>query len=237
MVSNLPDLCSALIARLDARAAERGWQAAVSPELLRDSESLNGIDQLIATLRPDTRQPEPRDRSHLPAFQRAFRLAPTPFSLLFCGLEADRPEASYGEALRWTGLVRADIEPWRRSDLHLFLIGPSGSREEGSWRGLRSRLETDERFCRKFVWLPSVKPDNPEIDDFLDRTFLAQPWKAGPAEPRSLDVLARLLEEPQGAGGLTPDEAKLWIKELAAVDATGGQQLAERLYSILRNAR
>jgi P-type conjugative transfer protein TrbL len=39
-------------------------------------------------------------------------------SVLICGLDAAQPEDAYRAALWWTGLVRSDISPTRRSDLH-----------------------------------------------------------------------------------------------------------------------
>jgi hypothetical protein len=109
-----------------------------------------------------------------------------------------------------------------------------GTSDTPRWRERRSRIESDERFCRKFVWLPSREPSDPEIGAFLDRTFLAQPWAGESAEPRSLDPLERLVEEASGGGTLlTPAEARRWIARLGLVATTGTHQIAEDLIGIL----
>ena len=137
----------------------------------------------------------------------------------------------------WAGLVRARTTSARRGDLHLFLIGPQGSDEHAVWRGLRSRIESDERFCRKFVWLPSLKPGPEEIGSFLDRTFLAEPWAGGSGSQVSLDPMERIVEEVGAGNSLTLDEARRWIARLDAGDTNGFQQMAEDLMAILESKR
>lgn len=66
-----------------------------------------------------------------------------------------------------------------KSDLNLFLVGPSGSATDGEWCALAARLERDESVCRKMVWLPPKDPKEMEksANTFFERTFLARPWK------------------------------------------------------------
>jgi hypothetical protein len=215
---------------LRGRAEVHGWDLASNPRLLRDGSS-EGIEALLAAL-PNV-PTEVRSSDSLPKFRRAFDLRPVSLSLLLCLLDPLDPEDSYRAALWWAGLVRSEIAPARRSDLHLFLIAPTSSSDQPIWRERRSRIESDERFCRKFVWLPTEKPDEVEIREFLDRTFLAQPWKGRSAEPRSLDPLEQLIYDASGDSLLTSDEVRRWIARLASIDMTPTTQIAEDLVGLL----
>ena len=229
-MDELRGLVEALAEELCARAARFGWTAAASSQLLRDASTRTAVEGLLEGL--SAKRPEPE--GELPEFRRAFELQPTSLGILMCGLDGRKPNESYRSALWWTGLVRSEIVPSRRSDLHLFLVAPKGTAEEPSWQGRRSRIESDERFCRKFVWLPSSSPNHTEIGAFLDRTFLAQPWKGEAAEPRSLDPLERLADDVS-TKSLSIDEARKWIARLGSLD--GVQQIAEDLASILEGKR
>ncbi len=215
---------------LRGRAESLGWSLTPNSQLLRQSDR-EGIGPLLTALSNVSSEPRPSER--LPELRRGFDLQPVSLSLLLCGLDAVDFEGSYRAALWWTGLVRSEIAPSRRSDLHLFLIGPMGTSSEADWGGIRSRIESDERFCRKFVWLPTCEPDPVEIGEFLNRTFLAQPWKGKSAEPRSLDPLEPLIEGASVEGVLASEELRRWLARLGSVDVTKVQQIAEDLVSIL----
>lgn len=78
-------------------------------------------------------------------------------------------------------------------NLQLFLIGPAGALADPLWRQLAAEIEVDDRVCRKLVWLYGFKPASEDAEQFLDRTFLAQPWPtpqatATPALDRISDV-------------------------------------------------
>jgi len=229
----LPDLADALETELRHRAKRCGWSTVANADALGDGNDL-GTDSVLRVL---PTRPVAKHDDELPRFRRAFDLQPASLSLLVCGLYGEDPDRSYRAALWWAGLVRSRSTPVRRSDLHLFLIAPRGSDEQAAWRGHRSRVESDERFCRKFVWLPSLQPDAKEIGGFLDRTFLAEPWASESAEPRSLDPLERLVEDIGGSSSLTSDEARRWIARLGATDENGFQQMAEDLVGILAGKR
>ena len=226
-MDELQRLVKALEQEMRERAARFGWTPSASPQLLRDASTRTAVEGLLEGLSAD--RPAP-GRARLPEFRRAFELQPGSVGILMCGLDAADPGESYRSALWWTGLVRSEIVPSRRSDLHLFLVAPKGTSAQPPWQGRRSRIESDERFCRKFVWLPSSHPDQIEIGTFLDRTFLAQPWTGEAAEPRSLDPLERLADEAS-TKSLSPEETRKWIARLASLD--GVQQIAEGLASIL----
>ncbi len=227
MDETLQSLVEALEQELRARAARFGWTPVPSPQLLRDASTPTSVEGLLEGLSVQRREP---GRERLPEFRRAFELQPASLGILMCGLDAQKPDESYRSALWWTGLVRSELIPSRRSDLHLFLVAPKGTSEEPRWQGRRSRFESDERFCRKFVWLPSSQPDPKEIGTFLDRTFLAQPWTGDAAEPRSLDPLERLADDAS-TKSLSPEETRRWIARLGTLD--GIQQIAEDLAAIL----
>jgi hypothetical protein len=85
---------------------------------------------------------------------------------------------------RWQGyqqfaaIARTWLSAQYSDDLNLFLVGPIGSSEEPEWRNFSEAVERNELVCRKLVWLPS-KDDatwSEEIDRFIKRTFLAEPW-------------------------------------------------------------
>ena len=226
MSSEITTLADEFERGLRERAQQCGWSTVPNSELLHESPS--GVGALLETL--------PREEEatlRLPEARRAYDFHPASLSLLLCGVS--EAEESYRAALWWAGLVRSEIAPPRRSDLHLFLIGPPGSSKDAKWRGRQSRIESDERFCRKFVWLPSETPTEKEVAELLDRTFLAQPWKAPPAEPRPLDPLERLVEEADLSGLLTAVEAREWIRALSVGDRT--RQMAEELVGILERPR
>jgi hypothetical protein len=77
------------------------------------------------------------------------------------------------------------------TNLHLFLVGPSGALLDANWRQFAAEIEADDRVCRKQVWLPVAQPSLYEAREFLERTFVARPW---PSEQRteSLDTMANL---------------------------------------------
>lgn len=227
-MDDLRVLVQALEDEVRTRAVQFGWTLSASPQLLRVGSS-TAVEGLLRGLSPERSDP---GREGLPEFRRAFELQPASLGILICGLDATSPWDSYRSALWWTGLVRSETVPSRRSDLHLFLVAPKGTELQPDWQGHRSRIESDERFCRKFVWLPSDEPDEVEIGTFLDRTFLAQPWTGQAAEPRSLDPLERLAEEAN-IKSLSLEETRTWIARLGSLDVI--QQIAEDLAASLES--
>jgi hypothetical protein len=217
--------------QLRQRAELCGWLPMPNPQLLHE-DGQTAVASLLAALQDSSTRASDMP-AHLPPSRRALDLVPVSLSLLLCPLDAADPDDSYRAALWWTGLVRSEIPPSRRSDLHLFLIGPRGTIDDSVWRGRRSQMEADERFCRKFVWLPSDQPKPDEIATFFDRTFLAQPWVGASAEPRSLDPLEGLIREATDNTLLTALEVREWIARLGAADSTAGHQVAEDLVRVL----
>ncbi|WP_146597744.1 ABC-three component system middle component 1 [Novipirellula aureliae] len=106
----------------------------------------------------------------------------------------------YGELIsQWHGYQQyaAIARTWLLSDfsddLNLFLVGPSGSKDEREWQNFSQIIERNDLVCRKIVWLPGKNDHNwsKELEEFLERTFLAEPWKAsGATSGINLDALS-----------------------------------------------
>jgi len=78
-------------------------------------------------------------------------------------------------------------------DLNLFLVGPTGSKDEREWQNFSRVIERNDLVCRKLVWLPSSNDHEwaSELSAFLERTFLAEPWRGGATSSSiSLDALS-----------------------------------------------
>ena len=233
MDSQLPSLASALEHEFRQRAERANWTIAASERGARTGV----VEQLLDALPPDGGATDGPPKAALPDFKRALDFSPVALRVLICGLDDVDVDASYRAALWWTGLVRSELPPARRTDLHLFLIAPRGSGSDALWDGRRSRYEADERFCRKFVWLPSGDPRDIEVASFVDRTFLAKPWEGTAAEPRILDPLEQLIQEFDSSKYISREEAQLWIQRLAKLDTEGLPQMAEDLVAIIGGRR
>src|SRR5678816_923449 len=114
MSSEFIKLANDFESALRNRASRCDWLLTANRALLRDSSA--SIDDLLS----ETSETRP-----LPEFRRAFDLQPASLSLLLCAL--DETLDSYRAALWWAGLIRSEIPPSKRSDLHLFLIAPRGT--------------------------------------------------------------------------------------------------------------
>jgi len=84
-------------------------------------------------------------------------------------------------AFRWAADVRDLLPEPQTADLYMFMLIEGIPSEDAS------RLETDDRFCRKVV----VR-EQEEIDSFLDRSFLATLSPAGSSDGIGDPLLASL---------------------------------------------
>ena len=151
----------------------------------------------------------------------AARLEGTPVLLGQLGEEAD--QVAVVDTLRRYRNQATIARSWLGADaqdLHLFLIGPAHGRTSLWWRDLARQVESDDRVCRKLVWLPSATPTLESAAEFLSRTFLAAPWKrlAGDSAQR-LDYLSSI-----------PVPAE-WLSVLSD-DTLSADQLVERLVEV-----
>jgi hypothetical protein len=105
-----------------------------------------------------------------------------------------------------------------REDLHLFLVGPPGACENLRWIELASLIERDERVCRKLVWLPPQSSMESSVQTFLNRTFLARPWRflEGLHQPRLDPVAAivRMLSSRDELRDTPPSALRQWLDVL-----------------------
>jgi len=83
-------------------------------------------------------------------------------------------------------------------DLNLFLVGPTGSKDEREWQNFSRVIERNDLVCRKLVWLPSSNDHEwaTELSAFLERTFLAEPWEgAATTSGVNLDALSDSMDD------------------------------------------
>lgn len=164
---------------------------------------------------------EQRPRQDLPRVISAARLDGTPvlfgelgeesdFAILIDKLRRYRNQATIARS--WLG---ADAQ-----DLQLFLIGPAHGATSPSWRDIARQIESDDRVCRKLVWLPGATLTVEAAAEFLSRTFLATPWKRLSGE--SAQRLDHLSSIPVPAA---------WLLVLSD-DSLSGDQLVERLVEV-----
>lgn len=120
------------------------------------------------------------------------------FPVLIGVLAGDPGEASIDAQLRRYRNQATIARSWlgvRAPNLHLFLIGPAGASVDSKWRQVAAEIESDDRVCRKLVWLFNENPTVPEARSFLERTFLARPWPLAPSAQR-LDEMADVALPP-----------------------------------------
>lgn len=105
-----------------------------------------------------------------------------------------------------------------REDLHLFFVGPTGADGDPAWLEIASRIERDERICRKLVWLPSKTRVQESADIFLERTFFARPWEAltSPSQPRldPIEDVVQMLSTIQDLRDTPPTIVRKWLDVL-----------------------
>lgn len=117
-------------------------------------------------------------------------------------------------------LLRADAR--LREDMMLFLVGPFGSAGNPEWEMQKSRIETNEKVCRKLVWLPPDETEDPSssLEKVLSRSFLAQPWRKwrdAPPSKAPLDHLATLFLKPGASADIDPDVLIRWLPILSGI--------------------
>jgi len=130
-------------------------------------------------------------------------------------LVIELPSHSVQEAHQWSANVRDVLPEPETSDLYMFIILRDTTHDEAT------RIETDDRFCRKVVARQQETPM-----DFLDRTFLAALDPAGNVETLS-DPLAAALQELSSDQSWTKDHIDLWKTEL--LSTTNGADVARSL--------
>jgi hypothetical protein len=165
----------------------------------------------------------------LPEFRLAYTMQPYPHLVIVTALDPLSDEkAEMAPILWWIACVRSRLASVHRADLHAVILMDQNNPAAPRWQSL---LEGDDRFCRKLVWL--VPPTSASLGDsareFLDRTFLAQPWadeeRVG---ARGLDPFANLAESLASDLGFPQGTIHAWLALLARRDLAG-RDLAEEL--------
>lgn len=125
------------------------------------------------------------------------------------------PSHSVQAAYQWAANVRDVLPEPETSDLFMFMVLREASHDEAS------RIETDDRFCRKVVARQKETPM-----ELLDRTFLAALEPPGNVETLS-DPLVAALESLSSAQSWTRDHIDSWKREL--LSAASGADVARSL--------
>lgn len=212
-----------LVSEIFARARHASWQ--VSRE-----ESLENVTELHSNALLRALEAAPSQEQYKPPEHRVALLVRGCVRLLITAIdeESELLSACRG-ALWWAGAVRGSLHPISRADLHLFIVASfSAGKEESALRD-RSRIEADERICRKYVWLPAFET---RVADFLDATFLARPWQRDELLPQSLDPLQQLVE----TAGLPRDMATAWVNALSSLDDVRTDVIADALSSLYEDS-
>lgn len=118
-------------------------------------------------------------------------------------------------AHQWAANIRDVLPEPETSDLYMFIILQGTTHDEAT------RIETDDRFCRKVVTRQEETPM-----EFLDRTFLAALDPPGNVEMLS-DPLIAALQALSSAQSWTKDHIDRWKTEL--LSTTNGADVARLL--------
>jgi hypothetical protein len=125
------------------------------------------------------------------------------------------PSHAVQAAHQWAANVRDVLPEPETSDLYMFIILGDTTHDEAT------RIETDDRFCRKVVARQQETPI-----EFLDRTFLAALDPPGEVETLS-DPLVAALQALSSAQSWTKDHIDFWKTELLLT--TNGADVARSL--------
>lgn len=84
---------------------------------------------------------------------------------------------------------------------------------QADWRGIIDLAERDEAVCRKVVWMPNRDSLDQSYDEFLARTFLAQPWRdVNSILDAPLDHNEGLAQRILVRHGLSSSVAERWVE-------------------------
>lgn len=147
-----------------------------------------------------------RNEKDLPGQVVAFRIDGTP--LLIGEVSGPPTMALVADQLRRYRNQAAIARSWLGAEgpnLQLFLIGPEGALGHRSWLQLAATIESDDRICRKVVWLFDGSPNLESALQFLGRTFVATPWDREERIKAQLDQMADV-GLPDGWQAVVDDE-------------------------------
>lgn len=220
----------ALCETMSSRGHERGWQVSYRDDLLfgkvlrADRLSLLG-------------QPEGSAVANIPQPTVQYAMSLGPYTVLTASVDGG-PTHDLRDQLRamlwWAALTREVLTPLERVDLHLVLVA-EGDGDPSGWLKWRALVESNDRFCRKFMFIAGRDDDSDERNRFLDQTFLACPWDAVPdLTPRTIDPLTHVALAAEDVL-LSEAELALWLRRLG-IRTESKQELASDLVEALRKA-
>ncbi|WP_143549309.1 ABC-three component system middle component 1 [Rhodopirellula bahusiensis] len=217
-----PQPVAAIVSAIAQECSVRGFELVANPEELVKSktksatmkDTLSGTTNKKTPLRPEMKDIAPPAGLYIESHSS--------YAIQVGQLEVKLTPGEWSNAYRdlllsrWHGYQQyaATARTWLQSnysdDLNLFLVGPPGSKDEAEWRNFSEVIERNELVCRKLVWLPSKNEQEwpAQIDEFIERTFLAEPWKvAHTSKSANLDALSgasddfsswqKILERPE----------------------------------------
>ena len=175
---------------------------ALPPEIsgyrLKPETWVEGGDDMLAV----------RIAESLPPTVIGARIEGTP--VLFCMLTGDPTYEGMRDNIRRLRNQATIARSWLdvdAPDLQMFVSFPPGEASTKEWVDYAGSIESDDRICRKLVWLPADGESGETAEDFLSRTFLASPWTAAIRSSTAvLDTMSEI-ELPMGWSDLVGDDS------------------------------
>ncbi|UBM09387.1 ABC-three component system middle component 1 [Cupriavidus metallidurans] len=165
----------------------------------------------------------------LPESVRGLRLGPYPVLVISMDLASPVNMQIRGVHNQML-LARSYMNKAEVINAHVFLVCEADINAQAM--ALIDTIERDEQVCRKLVWNPGTQPAS-AFEDFVERTFLAQPWRlANTVDDAPLDQNASLVSQVLQGQGLSAAAAQRWI-ELAESDLQDPQELIDLLVAAM----
>lgn len=191
MSTSEPNPVDALISAVIGSAQQRSFEVTHEPEQLSQSGTKSATIQQTFSQSAETSSEFRPEMETIPPPVGMFIKSHSSYAIqigrLGGELVSGEWEDDYYSTLisQWHGYQQyaAIARTWLLSDfsddLNLFLVGPTGSKDEREWQNFSRVIERNDLVCRKLLWLPSSNNHEwtTELSVFLERTFLAEPWK------------------------------------------------------------
>lgn len=181
--------------RLKDAAAETGW-------------STERVDDFIASRfrgRPDESVPSAEGTV------LGLRIGAYPVLLAMIELEdGPRMDRDLKRLHAQMVVARSYMRPAEVINAHLLLCAVR-SKGDNDWQAVKDVAERNEAVCRKIVWMHDPKASEQAWLHFINRTFLARPWRAADTQDSvALDSTVSLARMVLEEAGLTPTSAARW---------------------------
>lgn len=171
-----------------------------------------------ATIEPDFASPKFRGRQDastapLPETKIGLRLGAYPLLVADIALDSiDKMQTSLRALHNQMVIARSYMRADEVINAHIVLCA-TVTTSQADWRGIIDLAERDETVCRKVVWMPDRDALDDSYDEFIARTFLAQPWRAfASVLDAPLDHNEGLAERILVRHGLSVRVAKRWVE-------------------------